>query len=301
MLLQIIKAIRPINLLVITLTFYVLHTLDVNSQAFTSESCQISSMSLRFLTISTLLIASAGYLINDYYDKDTDSINKGNKQNRLSKQVLLWGYSILNIIALALSYTFASTNYVFLIFPSSIFLLWLYSFKLKGLPFIGNLIVGLLSSTVPLIYLSIQEIGIGCLKHIYLPSVDLIIIFSFLALFSTLARELIKDIEDIKGDKAQGLKTVPILWGIKTAKIWALFFLLCTLFILGLLIAGIAYFDFNIISLVIVTICGILPLLLCVAKLYQGAEKKHYKQSGNLIKIGMFGFLLFIYMHAIML
>ena len=108
MLLQIIKAIRPINLLVITLTFYVLHTLDVNSQAFTSESCQISSMSLRFLTISTLLIASAGYLINDYYDKETDSINKGNKQNRLSKQVLLSGYSILNITALALSYTFAS-------------------------------------------------------------------------------------------------------------------------------------------------------------------------------------------------
>ena len=301
MLLQIIKAIRPVNLLVITLTFYVLHTLGINSQAHTLESLQISSMSLKFLIISTLLIAAAGYLINDYYDKETDFINKGHKRNLLSKQVLLWGYSILNLIALALSYTFASTNYVFLIFPSSIFLLWLYSFKLKGLPFIGNLIVGLLSSTVPLIYLSIQEIGIGCLTYICSPSLDLIIIFSFLALFRTLARELIKDIEDIKGDKAQGLKTVPILWGIKTAKIWALFFLLCTLFILGLLLSGIAYFDFNIISLVIVTIFGILPLLFCVSKLYQGAEKKHYKQSGNLIKISMFGFLLFIYIHAIML
>ena len=299
MLLHIIKAIRPVNLLVITLTFYVLHTLGINSQAFTLESLQISSMSLKFLTISTLLIAAAGYLINDYYDKETDFINKGNKRNLLSKQVLLSGYSILNITALVLSYTFALSNYMFLIFPSSIFLLWLYSVKLKGLPFIGNFIVATLSATVPIIYLSVQDISIDRFTHT--PPLDLIITLSFLALFSTLARELVKDIEDIQGDKAQGLKTTPILWGIKTAKNWALIFLLCTLFILGLLIAGITYFDFKIISLVIVTIFGILPLLLCVAKLYQGVEKTHYKQAGNLIKSSMFGFLLFIYIHAIML
>ena len=122
-----------------------------------------------------------------------------------------------------------------------------------------------------------------------------------MALFSTLARELVKDIEDIAGDKAQGLKTTPILWGIKTAKFWTIFFLLCTLFILGLLTAGIDYFDFNILSLVIAAIFGFLPLLLSVAKSYEATEKKHYKQSGNLIKISMFGFLLFIYIHAITL
>ena len=299
MLLQIIKAIRPVNLLVITLTFYVLHTLCINSQEFTLESLQISSISLKFLTISTLLVAAAGYLINDYYDKEIDFINKGQEQNLLSKQVLLSGYSILNIAALVLSYTFALSNYIFLIFPSSIFLLWLYSFKLKGLPFIGNFIVATLSAAVPVIYLSIQDFSLDRFSHT--PSLDLIISFSFLALFSTFARELVKDIEDIQGDKAQGLITIPILWGIKTAKTWALFFLLCTLFILGLLITEIAYFNFNIISLVIVTIFGITPLLLCVAKLYQGAEKKHYRQAGNLIKLSMFGFLLFIYIHATML
>ena len=299
MLLQLIKAIRPINLLVITLTFYVLHTLGINSREFIPESYQISLISLKFLTISTLLIAAAGYLINDYYDKEIDIINKAHKRNPLSKQALLTGYIILNITALILSFTFALSNYIFWIFPSSIFLLWLYSFRLKGLPFIGNLIVALLSATVPFIYLSIQEISIGSLTHTYSSSVDLTIIFSCLAFFSTLARELVKDIEDMKGDKAQGLKTIPILWGIKTAKFWTIFFLLCTLFILGLLIAGIDYFDFNILSLVLAAIFGVLPLLLSVAKSYQATDKKHYKQAGNLIKIGMFGFLLFIYIHAI--
>ena len=298
-LLQIIKAIRPVNLLVITLTFYVLDTLGINSRVFTLESFQISSMSLKFLTISTLLVAAAGYLINDYCDKEIDFINKGQKQNSLSKQVLLSCYTILNITALVLSYTFSLNHYIFLIFPISIFLLWLYSYKLKGLPFIGNLIVAALSATVPIIYLSIQDISIGRFSHT--SSLDLITIFSCLALFSTLSRELLKDIEDIQGDKAQGLKTIPILWGIKTAKIWGLIFLFCTLFILGLLIAGVAYFDFNIIPLAILTMFGILPLLLCVAKLYQGAEKKHYKQAGDLIKLSMFGFLLFIYIHAIKL
>ena len=298
MLLQLIKAIRPINLLVITLTFYVLHTLGINSLEISPGTYQIS---LKFLIISTLLIAAAGYLINDYYDKEIDFINKGNKQNPLSKQVLLTVYIILNITALILSFTFAFSNYIFWIFPISIILLWLYSYRLKGLPFIGNLIVALLSAAVPFIYLSIQEISIGGLTNSHTNSADLIIIFSILALFSTLARELVKDIEDIAGDKAQGLKTTPILWGIKTAKFWTIFFLLCTLFILGLLTAGIDYFDFNILSLVIAAIFGFLPLLLSVAKSYEATEKKHYKQSGNLIKISMFGFLLFIYIHAITL
>ena len=296
MLLQLIKAVRPINLLVITLTFYVLYTLDINSSGFASGPQQIS---LKFLTISTLLIAAAGYLINDYYDKEIDIINKGHKQNTLSKQALLTGYSILNITALILSFTFALSNYIFWIFPCSIFLLWLYSFSLKGLPFIGNLIVALLSATVPFIYLSIQETTIVGIANTHTSSIDLIIIFSFLALFSTLAREVAKDIEDIKGDKAQGLKTIPILWGIKTAKCWTIFFLLCTLFILGLLIAGTDYFDFTILSLVMAAIFGVLPLLLSVAKSYQATEKKHFKQAGNYIKISMFGFLLFIYIHAI--
>ena len=299
MLLRLIKAIRPINLLVITLTFYVLHKLDINSREFIPESYQISLISLKFLTISTLLIAAAGYLINDYYDTEIDIINKAQKKNPLSKQALLTGYSILNITALILSFTFALSNYIFWIFPCSIFLLWLYSLSLKGLPFIGNLIVALLSATVPFIYLSIQETTIVGLANTHTSSVDLIIIFSFLALFSTLAREVVKDIEDIKGDKAQGLKTIPILWGIKTAKFWTILFLLCTLFILGLLIAGVDYFDFTILSLVIAAIFGVLPLLLSVAKSFQATEKKHYKQAGNLMKLGMFGFLLFIYIHAI--
>ena len=298
MLLQLIKAIRPINLLVITLTFYVLHTLGINSLEINPVPYKIS---LKFVTISTLLIAAAGYLINDYYDKETDLINKDNKQNTLSKRALLTGYIILNSTALILSFTFAFSNYIFWIFPSSIILLWLYSYRLKGLPFIGNIVVAILSATVPFLYLSIQEITIDCVSNTYKSSVDLTIIFSFLAFFSTLARELVKDIEDMKGDKAQELKTIPILWGIKTAKFWTIFFLLCTLFILGLLIAGIDYFAFNLLSLVIAAIFGVLPLLLSVAKSYKATEKKHYKQTGNLIKISMFGFLLFIYIYAITL
>jgi len=298
MLLQLIKAIRPINLLVITLTFYVLHTLGINSLEINPVPYKIS---LKLVTISTLLIAAAGYLINDYYDKETDLINKDNKQNTLSMRALLTGYIILNSTALILSFTFAFSNYIFWIFPSSIILLWLYSYRLKGLPFIGNIVVAILSATVPFLYLSIQEITIDCVSNTYKSSVDLTIIFSFLAFFSTLARELVKDIEDMKGDKAQELKTIPILWGIKTAKFWTIFFLLCTLFILGLLIAGIDYFAFNLLSLLTAAIFGVLPLLLSVAKSYQATEKKHYKQTGDLIKISMFGFLLFIYIHAITL
>jgi len=301
MLLKIITAIRPINLLVVALTFYVLYQLDIQSREFVSKTFLINIINLKFLTIATILIAAAGYLINDYYDKETDSINKPNRKNNLSKNVILVTYILLNAIALILSFSFTSNSVLTWIFPFSTLLLWLYSYKLKGLPFIGNLSIAVLSATIPLIYfITMNSNNIDCQTPFpQITATAIILTFSALAFFSTFSREIVKDIEDLEGDTATGLKTIPIVLGKTTAKVFTIFFLIITLLILGLLVKEKDYFNFSVTSLITVGLFGFIPLLLAISKTFQGKEKKHFKQAGNLIKIGMFGFLLFIYIHAI--
>jgi len=174
---------------------------------------------------------------------------------------------------------------------------------LKGLPFIGNLCIAVLSAIVPIIYLSIQKgLYTDCQDSIgHIKSIELTLIFVLLAFFSTLARELVKDIEDVNGDKIHNLKTLPILLGIKTSKGISIIFLFCTLTTLALTIRSYIYFNFQMVSIIVITAIGILPLLTAVVKTLKGSEKKHYHQAGNMIKISMFGFLLFIYIHAITL
>jgi 4-hydroxybenzoate polyprenyltransferase len=99
----------------------------------------------------------------------------------------------------------------------SAFLLWLYSNNLKRLPFVGNLSIGLLTA------LSILIVNL-----LYPPFNSFILIYALFALAMTLIREIIKDMEDWKGDNTFGCKTLPITWGIRRTKL--LLYLLLGLF-----------------------------------------------------------------------
>jgi len=162
-----------------------------------------------FLCSSTVLIAAAGYIINDYYDVKIDLINKpervvvGKNITRrfaILFHVLFSGFGIL--IGLLLSWRLAVAN----IF--CVFLLWLYSNNLKRLPFVGNFTVAFLTG-----------ISIYCVDIFYRTDNSLVIIYAIFSFFMTLVREIIKDMEDLKGDNTFGCKTLPIIWGIRKTKI----------------------------------------------------------------------------------
>ena len=90
----------------------------------------------------------------------------------------------------------------------SVFLLWLYSNYLKRQPFVGNFTVGLLTG------LSIELINV-----LFEVNNQLVTIYSLFAFFMTLIREIIKDMEDLKGDNSFGCRTLPIIWGIRKTKV----------------------------------------------------------------------------------
>lgn len=166
-----------------------------------------------FLILPAVLTAAAGYTVNDIYDRETDRINRPAHcivGVTLSVRSAWLTYVWLNCLSLIVSWFF-SPNYA-VINLSIIVLLFLYAVKLKGLPLIGNVFVAMCSAAVIAccIFLVRFETSTGMINFAGY------IIFAF---FISLIREVVKDMEDLEGDAASGLRTYPVVAGIGGAKI----------------------------------------------------------------------------------
>lgn len=186
----------------------------------------ITEKKLFYICFATVLIAASGYIINDYYDIKIDLINKPERVvigRYIKRRWALVIHQIFNglgiLIGLLVSRKVALVNL------SAVFCLWLYANQLKRLAFWGNLMVAILTG-FSLLVLAVYYPGHQREVWIYA-------IFSF---FITLIREIIKDMEDVKGDEKHGCRTLPIIWGIARTKLLVYVLIACfiiTLFILA--------------------------------------------------------------------
>jgi 4-hydroxybenzoate polyprenyltransferase len=182
------------------------------SQYFTAavliDRSTILDWRLFLLSTSTVLIAAAGYVINDYYDIKIDLVNKPERVvigKGITRRYAILLHSMLSIlgilIGLILNWRIGAINF------ASVFLLWWYSNDLKRQPFIGNVVVALMTG-----------IAVMMVDAIYHTGNILIVIYATFAFFMTLIREIIKDMEDLRGDHTFGCKTLPIIWGLRKTK-----------------------------------------------------------------------------------
>jgi 4-hydroxybenzoate polyprenyltransferase len=192
-----------------------LHTVITNSDIF-------------ILALSTTLIAAGGYIINDYFDVKIDEINKPSRvtvELQFKRRHIMFAHIILDIIAVLITIPLAlKAGHISLIgIPLiSILMLVLYSAYFKRKPLSGNLIVAALTALTvytPALY----EFNI--FHRVSMESITIIAIYAFCL---TLMREIVKDLEDLKGDEADGCRTFPIVFGINHSK--NLLYLLATLF-----------------------------------------------------------------------
>jgi 4-hydroxybenzoate polyprenyltransferase len=168
----------------------------------------LNDIKLFLMSSSTIVIAAAGYIINDYYDVKIDYINKPDRV--VIGKTITRRYAILFHVVLSVAGIFAGLflNWrIGAINTFSVFLLWLYSNSLKRLPFVGNFVVAILTG--------LSVIMVDVLYHANNP---LIAVYASFAFFMTLIREIIKDMEDLKGDNSFGCKTLPIVLGIRKTK-----------------------------------------------------------------------------------
>lgn len=278
-LLSLFSVVRGYNILVITLAQY-LASIYILAPDIPLRDVVLDLNLFLIVTASALTIAS-GYIINNFYDAEKDLINKPTKSmlDRLvSQRFKLSTYFVLNFMAV-----FAASYISFkavLFFSAYIFGIWIYSHKLKRIPLIGNLI----SSTL--------AIAPFFVVFVYYQNFQTVIFVHALFLFLLiLAREMIKDLENMAGDLAQNYRTIPIIYGPKVSKAIISFLIVLTLVPSLLLIntfdVGYMYFYFS--------ACVVL-LILFLALLWKANGKKHYVWLHNIIKliivVGVFSILL---------
>jgi 4-hydroxybenzoate polyprenyltransferase len=192
---------RVWNLVIVALAQYL-------TAAFLIDLKTVLDPRLFILSASTVLIAAGGYIINDYYDIKIDLINKPQRVvigKAITRRYAILFHTVLSIIGvilgLVLSWKIAVVNLV------SATVLWWYSNYLKRQPFIGNLVVALLTG-----------VAIWLVDSLYKTGHMLIVTYAGFAFFMTLIREIIKDMEDLKGDQTFGCQTLPIVWGMRRTK-----------------------------------------------------------------------------------
>ncbi|MAO15382.1 geranylgeranylglycerol-phosphate geranylgeranyltransferase [Muricauda ruestringensis] len=278
-LLSLFSVVRGYNILVITLAQY-LASIYILSPNIPLRKVVLDVNLFLIVTASALTIAS-GYIINNFYDAEKDLINKPTKSmlDRLvSQRFKLTTYFILNLLTV-----FAASYISFravLFFSAYIFGIWIYSHKLKRIPLVGNLV----SSTL--------AIAPFFVVFVYYQNFQTVIFVHALFLFLLiLAREMIKDLENMAGDMAQNYKTIPILYGPNVSKSIVTFLIVLTLVPALLLIKS---FDVGYMYLYFMACIALLILFLML--LWMANGKKHYVWLHNIIKFiivaGVFSILL---------
>ncbi len=224
---SIIRIMRMPNLLIVILTMFILRYGLIRPFLFSGETGMMSGwLDFSLLVLSTVLITVAGYIINDRFDVGIDAINKPGKNKigvDLSERSAIIMYRILNAIALIIAVYLAfrlQSLTLGLLFPFIIYLVWLYSSRYKKTLIWGNLIVAFLSAMVIFMVWYFEFLHLRLRPDVFatvLPDMKNInLFFIFYALFAflnSLFREIIKDIEDRKGDAAYECKTLALVYG----------------------------------------------------------------------------------------
>ena len=256
---------------------------------------QLESPKIYVFAFVTVLITLGGYLINDYFDIETDKIND---KSRLSPKSLLLLYFVILFLGFILAFALALSlgqPALSLIYLMAVALLYMYSAIWKRQVLIGNVIVSLFTAAVPLILLYAERDQLDMLNVTSIESTtSSIVFFSAFTFLISMVREIIKDIEDLEGDSAAGYKTLPIVYGIERAKTIAGFY---GFVLMGTLLLwqfySLRFTSDNLLTHLFVFIFLYAPVIFLVVKLL--GNSAHWKSLSQLCKaIMLFGLLLII-------
>lgn len=253
----------------------------------------LNTFNFLLLVVATLCIAAAGNIINDIYDVEIDKINKPEKVligKKISEQTANRLFIVLNVIGVAIGFYLANSigkpafAALFIVFSA---LLYLYASYLKGMFLVGNLLVSALVA-MSLIIVALFDLlpAVTIENQVSQSAVFKIVLYYSLFAFSiNFIREIVKDLQDINGDKKGGMNTLPIAIGRKRAT--SIVFILGVLMVLGVIFymyvhlynqqTLMLYFLFTIVA----------PLLYFCIKAWDAEIPKEYAFLSKLLKIIM--------------
>ncbi len=257
-----------------------------------------SAFHFALLTLVMVLLSAAGYIINDYFDMDVDGFNKADRQiagKIIPAESVRRFYWIINLTALLIGFYLSlavESLQLALIFVMISGMLWFYSARYKRMLLLGNVIIALGAAMGVVIVWFFELKGLMAQPTDFAEAMRampfmaaMVFAYALFALISTFIRELVKDLEDIKGDERCGCRTLPVVYGSTVSRNLALAVTI-------ILIAMIAFWQYVLFQRQVMgpfwALFGAdLIGLLVILRLYTAEDRKHFRQVSVLLKILM--------------
>ena len=258
---------RLFNVIVLCLTQYLISIYILAPER--SLTSLILDFNLFIIVLVTAISTLSGYIINNFYDSEKDRINRPKMfflGNLISLINQLKIYFLFNLIAMIISISISYKVFVFYSFY--IFIIWLYSYKIKRFYWASNFI-----SSAIVIY---PFFGVILYFGTFSFKVILMALFLFNLLF---LRDLVKDLQNFNGDWIQEYKTLPIIYGVFKTKILASFFSLFTF------ILSINLLNFNLGNIYFYYLLSIFFIFIWTVYLWIYKDQKNYLWLRNYIKV----------------
>lgn len=307
--LHFLKLIRPVNLLIVVATMYLLRIFVIGEVLEQNDmELQMTELQFALLVLSIVCIAAGGNIINDYFDVRTDRVNRPKQLIvgvYVKRRVAMVTHIALNVTGVAiggyLAWEMGMWKLVFIhLFAAAS--LWYYSVIFKREFLIGNIVIALLSALIPLM-VGLFEIPLVMdtygdqVREFFLknaPDTDpnfffkilyfFVLGFAGFAFLLTLIREIQKDLADVKGDRIARFKTMPIVIGERKTKFVVTFLLIISI----ATIMGAAFILFgDYVTLIYAGVAIALPLFISMVKTLKASERKDYVSAFSLTKIAM--------------
>lgn len=298
------RLIRWSNLLMVVVTMVLMrYSIILPMLQNIGLSVQLTNAEFFLLILSTVFITAGGYVINDYFDRRTDLINRAGDiivSKQISRRWAMTIHFIFTAVGLITGFYLSiktGLKPLSLIFIAVSGLLWFYSSTYKHQFILGNVIIAILTALVPLMVLIFElpllsrEYG-NVADAMGLDTGEMIhwvLYFSFFAFLFTVIREIVKDMEDNEGDQAYGMRTLPIVMGNISTKI-----VIFSLSFILIVILVIYYFIFakNLIAFSYLVFFVISPLIFVCYRLIKANSRNQYHHISVILKIIMvFGIL----------
>jgi len=293
-----LRLIRSTNLLIIIFTQYFLrHFIILPIYNFEGIQPPTGPLFFLFLVLSTVCIAAAGYAINDYFDMRVDRINKPDKMilgKIIPRRMAILIHGIGTGLGILFSFIAAFMIGEWKLGVISIIIaygLWQYSHKFKASYITGNFVIALFSAFVVFIvwlfeiYAQINSTTILIKNKTFFDA--FIMAYLFFAFITSFIREIIKDIEDIEGDRRVGCKTIPIQLGIKKAKL--ITYVLSLINIIFLITIAVKAYSYPSLKLLTYYMLFLVVLYMYeIFLIFKAKEKPDFSYISMFIKIIMF-------------
>ena len=263
-------------------------------------SLALNHFQFALLVLSTVLIAAAGYVINDILDQETDYDNRPDNVivgRLISEKTAYNMYFVLNILGVGIGYYLANAIQkpsfagVFIIISAT---LYMYATNLKQMLLIGNIIVALLLSV------SVLIIGLFDLlpatydgnKQIMGDIFSILIHYAIFAFIINLIREIVKDMEDVDGDYNQGMSTLPIAIGIsRTSRVTFVLGVIATLMLLIYINSNLMSFGLYY-AVIYALLFVVAPMIFFIIKIWSAQAKEDFHLLSTVLKwVIFFGIL----------